>query len=81
MDDYDEIMTLAFADESYMSIFNDFEETVTYDMDMFHGRIINDFSMITVDSTTADNHESTLGIGTSDFWNDTGLTQTCTLAM
>ena len=30
------------------------------------------FSMITVDSTTADNHESTLGAATNDLGNDTG---------
>ena len=38
---------------------------------MFHGRIIDEFSMITVDFTTADNHESTLGTGTNDLGNDT----------
>ena len=38
---------------------------------MIHGRIIDDFSIITVDSTTADNHESTLGTGTNDLGNDT----------
>ena len=51
-----------------MSIFNDFDEN---DRDMFHSRIIDDFSMITLDSTTADNHESTLGTGTNDLGNDT----------
>ena len=39
---------------------------------MFHGRIINDLSMITVDSTTADNNGSTLGTGINDFGDDTG---------
>ena len=39
---------------------------------MFHGRIIDDFSITTVDSTTADNHESTLGTGTNDLEDDTG---------
>ena len=51
-----------------MSIFNGIDET---DMNVFHGRIMDDFSMITVDSTTADNHESNLGTGTNDFGNDT----------
>ena len=31
MDDCDEIMTLGLAGVSYMSIFNGFDETVTYD--------------------------------------------------
>ena len=44
------------------------------------GRIIDDFSLITVDSTTADKHKSTLGTGTDDLGDDTGLTQTCTMA-
>ena len=39
---------------------------------MFHGRIIHDFSMITVDNTTADNHESKYGTSTNDLENDTG---------
>ena len=53
MDDYDEIMTLGSADVSQMSIFNVFDET---DRNKFHGRITDKFSVITVDSTTADNH-------------------------
>ena len=52
MDDCDEIMSLGLADVSQMSIFNDRNE--------FHGRIIYQFSMITVDSAPADNNESTL---------------------
>ena len=68
MDDCDEIMTHVLADVSHMSIFNDFEET---DREECHGRIIDQFTMITVDSTPADNHESTLGTGTNDFGNDT----------
>ena len=68
MDDCNGIMPLWLADVSHMSIFNDFDET---DRNVFHGRIIDDFSMITVDSTTADNHESTLSTGTNDLWNDT----------
>ena len=72
MDDCEEIMTLGLADVSYLSIFNDFYEPVTYDRDMFHGRIIDDFPMITVDSTTVDNHESTLVSGTNDLDDDTG---------
>ena len=66
MDDCSEIMTLGLENMSYTSIFNDFDETVTYDKDMFHGGIIDEFTIITVDSTTADNHESTLGTGTND---------------
>ena len=61
MDDCDEIMTLGLADVSHMSIFNDFDKT---DRDEFHNRIIDQFSMITVDSNPADNHESTLDTGT-----------------
>ena len=72
MDDCDEIMNLGLADVSYMSIFNDFDETVTHDRDMFHGRIIDYISMITIDSTTADNHECNLGTGTNDLENDNG---------
>ena len=56
MDDCNGIMTLGLAFVSYMSIFNDFDET---DRDMFHSRIIDDISMNTVDSMTANNHEST----------------------
>ena len=65
MDDCDEIMTLGLADVSHMSIFNDFGEIE------FHGRIIDQFSVITVDPAPADNHESTLGTGTNDLGNDT----------
>ena len=43
---------------------------LTYDSYMFHGRIVDDFSMITVDSTTVDNHKSTLVTGTNDLGND-----------
>ena len=39
---------------------------------MLHGRKIDDFVIITIDSTTADNHESTFVIGTNDLENDTG---------
>ena len=68
MDDYHEIMTLGLAGVSHMSILNDFDET---DRDEFHGRIIDQFSIITVDSAPGDNHESTLGTGTNDLGNDT----------
>ena len=68
MDDCDEIKTLGLADVSYMSIFNDFDET---DREEYHGRIIDQFTMITVDSTPADIHESTLGTGTNDLGNVT----------
>ena len=70
MDDCDKIMTPGLAQVSFMSICNDFDETVTYGKDMYHGRIIDDFS-ITIDSSTVDNHASTLGIGTNDLENDT----------
>ena len=72
MDDCGEIITPGFADVSYMSIFKDFNETVTYGKDMYHGRIIEDSSMVTIDFTMADNHDSTLGTSTSDLENDTG---------
>ena len=68
MDDSDEIVTLGLADVSHMSIFNDFDET---DQDEYHGRIIDQFTMITVDSAPADNHKNTLGTGTDDLRNDT----------
>ena len=70
MDDCNGVMTLVLADVSYTSIFNDCDETVTNDRDMFHGRIIDDFSMITVDSPTSDNHENTLGTSTNYLRND-----------
>ena len=68
MDDCNRIMTFELVDVSYVSVFNDFDE---YDRDIFHGRIIDDFSMNTVDSALADNHESTLGTGTYDLGNVT----------
>ena len=68
MGDCDEIMTLVLEDVSHMSIFNDFDVT---DRNEFHGSIIDKFSMITVDSATADNHKSTLGNSTNDLVNDT----------
>ena len=61
-------MTLGLADVSHMSIFNDFDET---DRNEFHGRIIDQFSTITVDSVPPDHHECTLGTGTNDLGNDT----------
>ena len=67
IDDCDEIMSLGLADMSHMSIFNDFDEMD----DEYHGRIMDQFTMITVDSAPADNHESTLGTGTNDLGNDT----------
>ena len=68
MGDCNGIMTLGLEDVSHMFIFNNFDET---DSSVFHSRIIHDFSMITLDSTTADNHESTLSTGTNDLGNDT----------
>ena len=67
MDDCDEIMSLGLADMSHMSIFNDFDETD----DEYHGRIIDQLTIISVDSTPVDNHEGTLGTGTNDLENDT----------
>ena len=68
MDDCNGIMALGLADASHMPIFNDFDET---DKNVLHVMIIHNFSMITVDSTTSDNHESTFGTGTNDLGNDT----------
>ena len=51
-----------------MSNFNNFDET---DRDEFHGRIIDQFSMVTIDSAPAGNHESTFGTGTNNVGNDT----------
>ena len=48
-----------------------FSMTDETDRNVFHGRIIDDFSMITVDSTTAVNHESTWSTGTNYLWNYT----------
>ena len=70
-------MTLGLADVSYMSVFNDVDETFTYGKHMFYGRIIDDFSIITITSTTADNHDSTVGTGTNDLENDTGAHHKC----
>ena len=39
---------------------------------MFHCRIIDDFSMITIDSATTYIHDCTLGDGTNDLEDDTG---------
>ena len=68
MDDCDEILALGLADVSHMSIFNDFDET---DRNKLHGIIVDQFTMITVDSATAHNHESTFCTGTNDLGNDT----------
>ena len=65
-------MILGLADVSCISLFSDFDETVTYGKNTFYGRIKDDFSVFTIDSTTADNYESTLGTGTNDLENDTG---------
>ena len=71
MDVCDESISHGLADVSYMSIFNDFDESVTYGKDMLHGRILDGFSMVTIDSTTADNHDSTLRTGINDLENET----------
>ena len=47
-----------------------FSITEETDRNEFHGRIIDQFSMIRVDSATADNHESILGTDTNDLGND-----------
>ena len=44
------------------------DKTVTYGKD---GRIIVDFSMVTLDCTTADNHKNVLGTGANNLENDT----------
>ena len=72
MDDCDKIMTLGLGDMSHMLIFKDFDKAVTCGKDIVLGRIIDNFSMVTIDSTTAENHESTLCTGTNDLENDTG---------
>ena len=41
------------------------------DKNELRGRVIDQFSMITVDSAPADNHESTLGTGTNNLGNHT----------
>ena len=72
VDDCDANINLGLVDLSYLSVFNDFDETVTYDRDMLHGRIIDDLSMSEINSTTAGNHKSTLGTCINDLENDTG---------
>ena len=65
---------LVLADVSDMLIFNNFKETIKYDTDMFHGRLTDGFfSVLAIDSTTADNHESTLGTGSNYLKNETGV--------
>ena len=61
-------MIFGLADVLHMSIIHDFDET---DRNEFHDRIIDQFSMITVESAPADNHKNTLGTGTNDSGNDT----------
>ena len=63
IDDCDEIMTLGLAVASYLPVTNDFDETVMCGTYMFHGRIIDDFSILKIDSTTAYIHESTMSTG------------------
>ena len=41
-------------------------------MDMFHGRIIDDISATTIDSTTTEYHESILGTDINDLEDDSG---------
>ena len=53
-----------------MSVIND-RWNVKYGKDVFHDRMIDNFSMFTIDSATADNHESTLDTATNDLDNDT----------
>ena len=57
-----------------------FSMTDETDKDEYYGRIIDQFTMITVDSAPADNHESTLGTGTNDLGMIPGLIQPYTLA-
>ena len=72
VEDCDEISNLGLADVSYMSGFKYVDEIVTYGKYIFHDRIIDDFSMLTIDSITADNYENTLGADTNELENDTG---------
>ena len=65
-------MTLGLAGVSYMSVSNDFDETVIYDQAIIHGRILDNISLVKIDSTTVENYDSTLGTGTNDLRNDTG---------
>ena len=58
------------ADVSNMSIFNDFDEIITCSKDTFHGGYKVIF-MVTIDSTTAYYHESTLSTGKNVLENDT----------
>ena len=51
-----------------------------YGKDVFHGMLIDDFSVLTINSTAADNNESTLSAGNNDFENDTDVYTTFTLA-
>ena len=71
VDDCDEIMNLELADVSHI-IFQWLDEAVTYGKDMLHDMIIDNFSMLKIDFTIADNHESTLGTSTNDYEKDTG---------
>ena len=72
VDDCDETLNLGLTDMLYKLVLNDYDETTTYGKTMFHVRIINEFSMLTIDSTTADNHQGTLSTGTNDLKDDTG---------
>ena len=56
-----------------MSMSNDFDETFTHGGDMFHGSIIDDLTIVTINFTTADNNECTLDVGTDDLKKDTGV--------
>ena len=69
---FNDVLTFELADVSQMPIFNDFDKTLTSGKHKFHVRIIDDLSMLIIDSGTADNHESTLGTGTNYLENDTG---------
>ena len=66
MEDCDEIMTVELADVSHMSM-----SMTLMKLAEMSGRIIDRFSVITVDSAPADNHESILGTVTNDLGNDT----------
>ena len=62
----DDIMNLGLANVSFMSLFNNLDQSATYGKDMFLGKIIDEYATLTIDSTTAANHEDTFGTGTND---------------
>ena len=62
-----------------MCQFSKTDGTVTYGKNMFHGRIIDAFSMVTIDSTTTSNCASTSVLVLKIWRMIVGITQTFTL--